>query len=302
MRFSLFGLAALALPLASVGCGGNHEGFTTTDLHGEVVLPAEAATRVFSDIPDPVVDAALIGPVYLGLYPSVKVGILPYTHPEIGPVFQAGIPGDAYPYGGTSLGDIRFPCIEFLKCKVVSGRYVDFDKMVTWFNDTLEIPIVDAHGDPVVDGDYIAQACYDQLRYVGEEEIRLTATKDKNDDGVLDAKDLDFVQQNDGTWKADFTIYQQEYFENVETGTGFTLWGWMDAPSELNNQFTTCDPNDGYQETEYNLDFYAGRAQRDLLNFPSTYIGAGDFVSSAGFVYGSPDDEATILLDQLVTQ
>lgn len=300
MRSKNVGISLL-LPLLGA-CAENPEGLTINDMHGSIVLPAEAVTRVFPNSPDPVVDPRLIGPVYLGLYPSVKQGLLPYTHPEIGPVFQAGIPGDTYPYGGTSLGDIRFPCIEFLQCKVVSGRYVDFDQMVTWFNETLEMPITDAHGDTVTSGDYIAQACYDQLRYVAEEEIRLTATKDRNEDGALDAKDLDFVEQNDGTWKADFTIWQQEYFQNEETGTGFTLWGWMDAPSEVNNRFTTCDPNDGYQETEYNQNFYSGRPYRDLLNFPSLYIAGGDYVASEGFVYTSPDDEATITLDQLVTQ
>lgn len=283
-------------------CVENPEGFTTRNLHGEIILPAEAATRTFPNIAEPVVDPRLIGPVYLGLYPSVKQGILPYTHPEIGPVYQAGIPGDAYPYGGTSVGDIRFPCIEFLKCKVVSGRYVDFDQMVTWFNETLEMPIVDSRGSAVTSGDYVAQACYDQLRYVAEEEIRLTATQDRNEDGFLDEGDLDFVEQNDGTWRAEFTIYQQEYFENVETGTGFTLWGWMDAPSERNNQFTTCSPTGGYQETEYNLDFDAGRPARDLLNFPSIYIGGGDYVAQEGFVYSSPEDEASITLNQLVLQ
>jgi hypothetical protein len=294
--------SVLLLALVAAGCAEPNEGFIVRDLHGEIILPAAAVTRAFPDIAEPVVDARLIGPIYLGLYPSVRSGLFPYTHPEMGPLFQRDVPGDTYPYGGSSLGDIRFPCIEALKCKVVSGRYVDFDQMVTWFNETLQMPISDAHGDPVLSGDYVAQACYDQLRYVAEEEIRLTATHDRNDDGVLDEGDLDFVEQNDGTWRAEFTIWQQEYFENAETGTGFTLWGWMDAPSEVNNQFSTCDPNNGYQETEYNLEFFAGRPFRDLLNFPSNYIGGGDYVATEGFVYTSPDDVASITIDQLVAQ
>lgn len=294
MTFLLF-LAACALD----------EGFEVRDLQGEIVLPAAAATREIlraDGSTETVTDPRNIGPVYLGLYPSLQIGLESYTHPEIGPVFQAGIPGDAYPYGGTSVGDIRFPCMEFLQCKVVSGRYVSFDEMVSWFNTTLEQPITDANGDVVTSGDYIAETCFDLLKYTSEEEIRLTATADRNDDGALDANDLDFVAQDDGTFRAEFTIYQQEYFENAETGSGFTMWGWMDAPSEINNKFTTCDPTAGYQETTYNTDFQAGRPFRNLLNYPSLYIAGGDWVSTEGYTYATPEDFASITLDFAVQQ
>lgn len=287
MRASLLMIVALAS-----GCGYD-ESLSIHDMNFSITLPEEAATRTFihSDGSEELVsDPALIGPVYVGFYPSVQEGIQPYLYPEIGPIYEAGIDGDAYPYGGSSIGDIRFPCMEYLQCKVVSGRYVDFDDMVSWFNDTLEAPIVDASGDVVTSGDYIAQTCFDLLNYSDESEIRLTATDDKNEDGALDKLDLDFVQQADGTYKGDFTVYQQEYFQNAETGDGFTLWGWMDAPDVLTQRFTTCDPTQGYQETEYNNDFFSGRPYLDLLNFPSNYIGAGDWVASEPHKYAAFDD------------
>jgi hypothetical protein len=270
------------------------------DFSGTIVLPPEAATRdiLQSDgSTQTVVDARLIGPVYLGLYPSVVEGLEDYPSPERGPGYQTGIDGDAYPYGGTSLGDIRFACLEFFKCKVVSGRYVTFQDMVEWFNETLDTPITDVTGEVVTNGDYVADQCFDLLNYVDEEEIRLTVTEDVNEDGSLDKGDLEFVEQQDGSWQASFSILQQEYFENDETGQGFTLWGWMDAPSTVSNKFSTCEPEQGLRVTEYNRDFYAGQPYNDLLNFPQKYIAGGDYVASEAHVYQSPEDEVTLRLD-----
>ena len=294
---------SLAGALLASGCTYD-EGLTIKDLHGKVVLPAEAATRTFfhpDGSSETLTDPRLIGPVYLGLYSEVVDGVQAYPSPAIGPVFQPGVPGDTYPYGGTSLGDIRFPCMESLQCRVVSGRYVDFDGMVDWFTNVLDDPIVDAYGAEVTNGDYIAQTCFDLMDYTTESEIRLTATKDKNEDGKLDKLDLDFVEQADGTFAADFTIYQQEYFQNDESGQGFSLWGWMDAPSDKSYRFTTCDPKGGFQQQEYTSNFQGGRPYQDLLNRPSQYISSGDWVSGTPYVYTSVDDaDVTITLDYQV--
>lgn len=293
----------LIASLALLGACKYDEGLVIRDITGTVTLPEDAATRTVThtdgtdhDITD---DPRLLGPVYLGLYPSVREGLYEYSHPEIGPVFQTGVPGDTYPYGGTSVGDFRYACFQQLTCRVVSGRFVDFDDMVGWFNDELDQPFTDAFGNKVDNGEYVRQTCYDLLHYTSDEEIRITATEDKNEDGSLDAGDLDFVQQNDGTWEAEFTIWQQEYFENAEDGTGFTLWGWMDAPSE-SFRFSTCNPEEGYYQTEYNAEYYAGVQYDILLNRPAQFISGGDYVSSEGFVFGSPDDSPTLTLDYKV--
>lgn len=285
------------LVLVAAGCQYD-EGMIIRDMKGTVRLPPEAAQRTI-DIGDGTTrdldDVRLIGPVYLGLYPSVKDGLFKYPHPEMGPVFEAGIPGDTYPYGGTSIGDINFPCLEFLKCKVVSGRFVDFDQLVDWFNNQIEQPITGPDGTTVQSGEYIEDYCLDLLNYADESELRLTAS-DKNDDGNVDANDLDFVQAGDGWWEAEFTLWQQEYFASEDGATGFTLWGWMDAPSESTYKFSTCDPEEGRYIEEYNVEMYGGRPYRDLLNFPSVYIAQGDY-TTAGYVYQSPDDEPVLELN-----
>jgi len=291
-------LLSIAIASAIAGCTYD-EGLEIYDIHGRVVLPEEVGFRVTdagNSIED---DVRLIGPVYLGLYPSVQSGLREYPHPEVGPVFQQGTPGDTYPYGGTSIGDIRYACMEFLVCKVVSGRFVDFDALVEWFNDEVDQPITDALGNQVETGEYIRQTCFELMHYTTDEEIRITATQDRNDDGTVDERDLDFVQRNDGKWEADFTMYQMEFFD------GFSLWGWMDAPSQSTYRFATCDPEDGYYDTEYNQEFYAGRPYRDLLNIPSQYIGYGDYVPSAdpetgAYIWDDPEDVKEIELDYMV--
>jgi hypothetical protein len=292
MRSMIFGFALLG------GCAYD-EGIIIGDMTGTIVLPREAATRTFTHSDgssETVTDARLIGPVYIGYFPGVEVGSQGYTSPVQGPVFQEGQPGNTYPYGGASIGDIRFPCVEALKCRVVSGRYVNFDEIVSWFNDTLQSPIADPYGNVIQSGDYIAEQCFDVLNYVDESEIRLTASEDRNDDGVIDKLDLDFVEQADGTFAAQFTVRQQEYFQSDE-GVGFTLWGWMDAPSEASYQFSTCDMNDGFQQGQYNSNFFAGRPYRALLNAPTQFIADGDWVASEGYVYSSADDTPTLNLD-----
>ncbi|MBW1881605.1 MAG: hypothetical protein JRJ84_24875, partial [Deltaproteobacteria bacterium] len=110
-------LLIIAIASAIAGCTYN-EGLEIHNIQGRVVLPEEVGSRVTDSGNEIIDDARLIGPVYLGLYPSVRSGLREYPHPEVGPVFQQGTPGDTYPYGGTSIGDIRYACMEFLVCKV----------------------------------------------------------------------------------------------------------------------------------------------------------------------------------------
>lgn len=287
--------ASHILPLALLGASllpacTYDEGLEIRDMRGSVVLPEEAATRIVDG--EEVTDVRNIGPVYIGAYPSVQEGFAEYPYPEVGPVFQTGVAGDTYPYGGTTVGDYRHPCLEALQCRVVSGRYVDFDHIVTWFNDNTDVQLTDDQGNPMT-GEYLRQVCFDLFEYTSDDEVRLTATEDRNDDGTINAKDLDFVQRSDGKWEAEFTLWQQEYFEDAETGQGFSLWGWMDAPSE-SFRFNTCDPEEGNRTTEYDEQFYGGAQYRELLNHPDERISTGDWVPSTlddVWVYSSPDDE-----------
>lgn len=280
-------IAVMALCLS--GCFV--EGLEIYDLHGVVKLSKDAATRDFSreEGVETVTDVRMVGPVYLGLYASVIDGIESYPHPERGPQFIEGTPGDTYPYGGTTIGDIRYACFEFFSCKLVSGRHVDFDSIVDWFANTLENPITDADGNIVTNGDFIRQTCYELLEVTSDEEIRVTADDD-NEDGAIDVNDLDFVDAGDH-YEAEFTIWQQDWYE------GMSLWGFMDAPSTVNYEFSTCNPNLGFQENEYNRDFRAGLQQTDVLNVPSQYISGGDWVASEGYIWNNPEDVAELMID-----
>lgn len=306
------GLSAL-LPMLG-GCAYD-EGLLIRNLRGRVFVPKDAVTRTFlheNDPEDPnddteetLTDIKLLGPVYLGLFSSVADAnvIERYPHPEVGPQFKRDVPGDTYPYGGTTVGDIRFACLEFLTCKVVSGRFLDYQEMVDWFQ-FIEQPILDASGIEVVDGDFISQTCYDLLNVNTDDEVRITAFEDSNKDGAIDRGDLDFVEDGD-YFVGNFTIWQQELFwdqnqEDCTPGTdcaGFTLWGWMDAPSSLSFQYSTCSPETGFQNQEYNAQFYGGAPYPNLLNFPATYITPGDWVATEGYRWDDQYAEPDLYLD-----
>ena len=98
------------------------------------------------------------------------------------------------------------------------------------------------------------------------------------------------MDNGDGYYVAETTIWQQEYFEN------FSLWAFMDAPSEVNYTFGSCDPSDGSQENEYANNFTSGRPYTDVLNQPAKYIERGDWVAE-GLVWKNPEDVPEIYLD-----
>jgi hypothetical protein len=299
---------------ALAGCQWD-EGITIENMVGTVVLPPEALTRSFVDadgnVGEPVTDPRLIGPVYLGVYSGVAAGIEPYPYPFVGPQFEEGVAGDTYPYGGTTVGDLRFACVEFLTCKLTSGRFVSFDSIIDWFGENLQDPVVDQFGNEIPTGDYLRQTCYDLLEVTSDAELRLTAYEDRNGDGELNEGDLDFTEREDGKWEAQFTLWQQDYFDNsalVEEDSsvekhGFTLWGWMDAPSTGTGEFSTCSSVEaGFLENTYNNFFYGGRPYLDVLNQPAFYIADGDWVSGDPYVYQSEWDTPELELNYEVTQ
>jgi hypothetical protein len=297
MNRNLMAILALSTLLGD-GCVFD-EGLDIQTMTGTVVVPRAAATRTFvgeDDVEQEITDVKLIGPVYLGLFSGVENGIERYPHPSVGPAYQAGRIGDTYPYGGTTVGDYQFACVEFLSCKVVSGRYQDFNEIISWFNDTVGETVTDSVGLPIETGEYLRQRCYEILEVTSDDELRLTNTRDRNEDGTIDAKDLDFVENAAGDFEAKFTIYNQEYVD------GFSLWGWMDAPSETSYKFSSCDPSSGYVYREYNENFSSGRAWRDLLNRPSDVITVGDWVSEDPHIYQSIDDDVSLTLGYMVGQ
>jgi hypothetical protein len=253
------------------------------------------------------VDARLIGPVYLGLYPDVEPANVeePYPYPTRGPQFQGDAPGDTYPYGGTTIGDFRFPCFEDLVCRVVSGRYSSYDDLVDWFEEVGD-PIIDAAGQVVPSGQYMQQTCYDLVDAASDDEVRLIAG-DENEDGKIDAADLDFVLDDSGNFfVADFTIYQQEHFWDQEQEgctpgedcRGFSLWGYMDAPNQAALSYDTCNVvGNALDVRDYNVEFDSGVAYRDVLNQPSKYLSIGDWVASEGYQWDDPYEQPELFID-----
>ena len=302
-----------ALAAAASGCA-YEEGLIIENLKGQVRIPVEAATRTFvtDDGEVTVTDPALIGPVYLGLFPGIEPAnvIEAYPHPEVGPVYLDGIEGNTYPYGGTTIGDFRFGCFEALSCRMVSGRYADWQDIIDWF-ELIGDPILDGFGREVDNSELFRQTCFDLLDFTSDAETRITAYEDRNGDGELDEQDLDFVLDDAGEYfVGEFTIWQQEMFwdqdaEGCTPGAdcpAFSLWGWMDAPSTNEFTFSTCDPEQGFRVNIYDADFIAGRAVIDLLNFPGQRISQGDWVSSESFRWDNIYDEPVLTLDFEVQQ
>lgn len=291
----------LVLALAS-GC--YDEGLNIHDLTGTVIVPKEAATReisrpVLDDDGSPVLDGTgaptfttetvedprLIGPVYLGLYPAVTTDAETYpAPPKLADKY-------ALPYGGATVGDFRFACLESLQCQVISGRFVDWQGIVDWYRDTVGKPIKDSAGNEVTNGEFLRETCYKLLSVTSDKEVRVTATEDRNDDGAIDAGDLDFVKNADGDYEAPFIIWQQDFYK------GFQLWSFMDAPDPASFKYSTCDATSGFQLVDYNQDFRGGAQYKDILNRPTFYIQADDWVSSNAVTWEDPEKPSTIVID-----
>jgi hypothetical protein len=265
------------------------------DLQGQVRIPKSAVTQTVVEedgSTSEFTDVRMIGPVYVGLYAALQdEGANGYPYPEQGPAFGEN-EADTYPYGGTSVGDLRYACFEYFQCRMVSGRYIDFDDILDWFNNYLDEPVLDAFGNTVTTGDFIRQTCYELLDVTTDAELRITAT-DRNEDGFVDENDLDFVEDGDD-FVADFTIWQQDFYE------GMTAWAFLDSPAPSVYTFDTCNADLGFQENEYNRDFRAGTQEVDILNVPSNYLVPGDYVASTGFIWNDPTEIAEITIDLVV--
>jgi hypothetical protein len=284
----------VVLPLLVSGCYS--EGLIIKNLVGQITIPREAATRTITQpglngapgTSEEITDVKLIGPVYVGLYAGLTPNLQSYVHPNIGPINQ-----DTYPYGGTTLGDMRNSCLEFFTCRLTSNRFTSYQEIVDWFTDVVGAPPTDSQGRTIATGDYIRQNCFDLLEYTSDQEIRILPP-DRNEDGVVDAEDLDFVENADGDFVGRFEILQAEFYP------GMTAWAFMDAPSTVQYSFSTCDPANGYFEGTYDRQYQAGLQFSDVLNRPSAYLIDGDWVSSEGFVWDDPEDDAQILIDERV--
>jgi hypothetical protein len=253
------------------------ENLPQIDLEGTVRIPIEAATFTLGQDEEAreITDARGIGPVYVGVFPSVQQGLYDYPHPEIGPI--VGDDGNTYPYGGNTLGRFDWACYQTLACKVVTGRFSSYDDLLDFFKNTLEEPIRTLEGAEVTSSTEFQERCFEVLYSTGDFEMLFIGEQD--------------FEEKDGYYVADFTL-PDSYFKE-----GMQVWGWVDMPDEFFD-FSTCDPNIGDMVTYYNERYDLGTNYLDVLNYPGQYIDDGDWISSEGVPINSASDTFDLVLDQ----
>lgn len=273
-------LLALVTVAALGGCYDEEEFITQRDLTGTVRIPVSMLDDLTIERDDGTLqtvsgDFRMLGPVYIGVYAGIADGIYSYPHPEIGPVLDEDTEGNAYPYGGTSVGRFDFGCYEELACKMVTGRFSDYDDVIDFFSNRLESPIENQFGNEVSDGLEYRERCYELQYLTGDNEVRFVGP-------------LDFEQQGDEL-VAEVTIYDTDFREGVQ------VWGWVDMP-DPSFRFSTCNDNSGDRAFYYDQNYLVGTNYQNLLNFPGTYIGPGDIVADGGVTVTNPDKKFDITL------
>ena len=283
MRISTIFCSTIALS----ACTYEETALQHDDFEGIVKIPKEALTlTVMDDDNNEIVienDPRIIGPVYIGAFASVVDDLYSYPHPEIGPILDDDLPGNTYPYGGTTVGRFDWGCYEELKCKVVTGRYADYDDVLDFF-DGIGQPVLDESGNEVGSDLEFRERCYEVLSLTSDEEVSFIA------DG---SGGLDFTEEGD-YWVADVALNHSYYQEDAD-GNGPQVWGWVDMPSRTYN-FASCDKDAGdnfyYYDEEYNL----GSNHMDVLNYPGLYIDDGDYVAEDSPMLTSADQPFELVL------
>lgn len=269
--------------LSVLGC--YQENLPDYDFVGKVVVPKAAATRLISDGAggtEEVTDPRFIGPVFLGAYSGIDTLSFPYPHPSMGPILDSSVPGNTFPYGGTSVGRFDFACYDILACKVVTGRFTDYNDVLDYFR-LIGKPVTNFEGTEIENSSTFQQQCYYYYSATSDQEMSFIGEKD-------------FTENADGDFEADFTMPHTSYHE------GMAMWGFMDAPmidpnSTINNgTFTTCQETGSHTVPDYNNSTTEGEQVVDALNSPSNSITAGDWVGDGTTFVTSVDDELVINL------
>ncbi len=280
MRIPL-AICSVSLAISGLsGCYNENDYLTHRDLKGTVTIPAEYVQLEVLDAEDNLKtlsdDPRVLGPVYLGVFASIRNDLYSYPHPEIGPILDEGTEGNTYPYGGTTIGRFDWGCYQQMKCKLVTGRYQDYDEVLDFFADDLESPILNDDSDEVTSGVELRERCYEMQYLTGDAEVRFVGP-------------LDFEPTSNGDYVADVEILHTEFVEGVQ------IWGWMDMPSSTFD-FRTCDETEGNQVFYYDENYQSGTNFVDVLNFPGKYVGDGDLVAEEAAVVTDPDKEFSLTL------
>jgi hypothetical protein len=266
--------------LWGLSCGYVEEGINRADIKVKVKIPADMLSVEMENgdgerwtIDG---DPRSIGPVFLGLYSSVEPGHYSYLHPEMGPILTEGTPGDAYPYGGTTVGRFDWGCTQDTQCKIVTGRYDSYEDVLDYFRDQVRTPILDPAGDEYTSGTAYQEECFESRFYTSDNEVDFLRTEPQ-------------FQLVGDYWEAEITILQT-YFQE-----GITLWGWVDMPS-FTYDFVTCDESQGDEVNYYDFREATGVIRPGVLNFPGLYIDYGDLIATEGVIVNDADAQHEIIL------
>ena len=252
--------AALTATVLLAGCF--QEELPEQNVAGQVVVPSSV-----------VEDPRTIGMIYIGIFEAWDPEQLGYSYPATGPRVGDNPLGDTQPYGGTTIGEYAYPCLRAIQCEVVTGRYETID-------DLLEVnPINNEDGSPMSVEQYYDQ-CTWYYGWNSIDEFRFINT------------DLDFQENEDGDWAADFFAWHTQIPE------GSIIWGFTD------NDFTTCSESQGAinrRRSDDGVFFREGTNFADVLNFPDKYITEGDLVSNEpAVITADKTDGYRLVLDGVI--
>lgn len=277
----------VVLMLVLGGCTYDEQ-IPETELKGHLVLSKDAVTRQVKATDDPndattvaVTDIRLAGPIYIGAYAGIDSSSLPYPIPAQGPIISQE-EGDAFPYGGTTVGRFDFACYKFLSCKVTTGRFVDYADMLDYFTNVLHNPIKDDQGTILLSESEFQQQCFDYYYATTDNEMSFIGPE--------------AFTETDAGFEADFTLFHTIFVP------GMSVWGFMDAPfvsptaAEQSGTFGTCDTTAGRQASRYDQTFYEGASYTNILNRPNSYLDIDDYVS-AGVTVENADDTIQLTID-----
>jgi len=234
-------VAAAAALLALTGCF--NEELPEQNLAGQVIVPSSVAE-----------DSRALGMVYIGIFEAWDPEQLGYSYPATGPRIGDNPLGDAQPYGGTTIGEYVYPCLRAVQCEIITGRYSNLE-------DVLEINPINNEDGSAMNSEQLYDQCQWYYGWNSIDEFRFVG-----------ADTLDFKQNEDGDWAADFLAWHSQ------VPAGAILWGFID------NDFTTCSEAQGAinrRRSDDGIFFREGTNFADVLNFPDKYITDGDMVSSA---------------------
>ncbi|MSP55222.1 MAG: hypothetical protein EXR69_06420 [Myxococcales bacterium] len=274
--------------LSTLGCF--QENLPELDFVGTVVVPKAAATRTIPTLDETgavtgseeLTDPRFIGAIFLGAYAGIDNTSFAYPHPSMGPILDPATPGNAFPYGGTSVGRFDFACYDMLACKIVTGRFSDYDDVLEYFR-IIGQPVTDFDGNQIADASTFQQQCFYYYHVTSDVELSFIG-------------DADFTVNSDGDFEAEFNMPHTTYYE------GMAIWGFMDAPTisatstATNQTFTTCQTTGSREVPDYNDTTTEGEQVTEALNFPSQSITTGDWVGDGTTFVGSVDAEITVNL------